>query len=756
MSKIKKFSTILFGVLVFIFSAVIFVGYKDNKNYEDLYVFAKNGGSVQVNDNANLIRFGDGGKKFEFEENSTIKLKAIPDIGYTFVKWEYSSGLGETFQSYATNIEITITITDDVVIQAVFRLSGEGTYSITAHSGTGYSVEAESGYSTTVVAGGTFKFKVNLSSAYSESDIVVKSNGLTLNADVYGVYTISNITENIAITVENVVKNYYVITMNVSEGYDYIVENDINKDHVEYGSDFSFIVQASAGYESVVVTCNGSVITASQGVYTIPNVSANHVINIAQEQSYTVSVASDQHFTIEPYIVPSLTVAKGQTCKFRINIESNYEIVGDLSIIANNGDFIVNKNTSDNYYYIENITENISLTASGIKEKVDYSVTIPTSEYFTITNDKDEPYIKNTVSCKAGTEFKFKVKTNADKFIVGVEGNTIEAENGVYSVLVNENKHISVEAYYLVTLPSADGYSIKNADGGNINASSHVECGSIFNFKVVPGENYEVEVAVGESKLTPTDNKYSFKVEANTEIVIDAKQIYVFELALKDVDLQTTLGTLIPAKIRFAVSTSKPSTLKASEFMVTTLTSSGVKVKDFAMDTFISNLNADFTDCLGGQAEIDGIYYGDSMLMKFEGNNVLCSWANLGNDVTGTLKISVKLPKTYTLNLEFQDSGIQDVCSEAISKQIAFTETSTTKASSFAIKYDEKDYSIYEFTASLLDTVNIGMGMDEGYTQLVYQNAGGETVINVDLNTDTLEVVWTKLNGLTTLYIVLS
>ena len=57
-----------------------------------------------------------------------------------------------------------------------------------------------------VEQGGSFSFKITLQDGYVGEELVVKANGMTLLPDANGIYTITNINDNILITVTGVVE----------------------------------------------------------------------------------------------------------------------------------------------------------------------------------------------------------------------------------------------------------------------------------------------------------------------------------------------------------------------------------------------------------------------------------------------------------------------------------------------------------------------------------------------------------------------
>lgn len=82
------------------------------------------------------------------------------------------------------------------------------TYTVTLTEGEGYTIAAADGSTSPVNYGGSFSFIVTINSGYIAENLVVKANGTELEA-VDGKYTVSNITNNITITVDGVEKDVF-------------------------------------------------------------------------------------------------------------------------------------------------------------------------------------------------------------------------------------------------------------------------------------------------------------------------------------------------------------------------------------------------------------------------------------------------------------------------------------------------------------------------------------------------------------------
>ena len=102
------------------------------------------------------------------------------------------------------------------------------TYTVTLTSGTGYTLLAAQGSSSSVTSGGSYSFTLDIADSYKRgNNFAVKANGSELTAGADGQYTISNIRENQTITVEGVVEiTKYQVWVNGTQ------VTEANKDNV--------------------------------------------------------------------------------------------------------------------------------------------------------------------------------------------------------------------------------------------------------------------------------------------------------------------------------------------------------------------------------------------------------------------------------------------------------------------------------------------------------------------------------------------
>ena len=99
---------------------------------------------------------------------------------------------------------LTSVIGDAAVMMLKLEPLALPTYQVSVPTGIGFAVEPVTGSSSTVTEGGAFSFTVSIPAGYLKgAGFVVKVNGTPIT-DVNGVYTVTDITENMYITVEGV------------------------------------------------------------------------------------------------------------------------------------------------------------------------------------------------------------------------------------------------------------------------------------------------------------------------------------------------------------------------------------------------------------------------------------------------------------------------------------------------------------------------------------------------------------------------
>lgn len=141
----------------------------------------------------------------------------------------------------------------------------------------------------TVEYGGDFVFKVDLTDAYSQSTIVVKANGEEIQKDGE-YYTISNITQNVDVTIDGYKLNEYTVTFTENDSAYQIIKTG---DTVTHGGEYKFKIELKPAYSdsTIVVKIGQETLTLGEdGYYTIENVTQNVdvVIEGATINTYTI------------------------------------------------------------------------------------------------------------------------------------------------------------------------------------------------------------------------------------------------------------------------------------------------------------------------------------------------------------------------------------------------------------------------------------------------------------------------------------
>lgn len=452
MKKFKRVTFAIITILICILSAVMFTGCDKDDDICKLYVFASVGGSVQVDNNEDLVKFGDEGSKcFTYNEGQTVKLKAIPDKGYQFVKWIYIEDLDDEGKKL-TNDEIELKLDDEeIVIKAIFEADGSIDYNINYPTSIeGYAIVPEDGYSSIVGLGGSFKFKISVSKNYSSTNMVVKADGEVITPNSDGVYTINNINKNIAITVEGVVLNQtpssktYMITTQDSKFT--IVPINTNACIVNAGESFEFKINPTSGWklgDNVVVKANGiTLIASNNGTYVIYQIEEDIEITVEGIEeliTYTITQEGDG-YTIDADL---FVVESGTKYQFKIKLMEGYRIDGSIVVTANNVE--LNDVSLEGVYTIQSVDENIVIRVQGVIKKAIYTIT-STNEYFNIVpvnSTKCEVYEHDDFSFKL--ELKPGVLADGE-YIIKVGEDVLTATDGVYLIEdINENKIVVIE-----------------------------------------------------------------------------------------------------------------------------------------------------------------------------------------------------------------------------------------------------------------------------------------------------------------------
>lgn len=147
---------------------------------------------------------------------------------------------------------------------------------------------------------------------------------------------------------------------------------------VEKGKDYVFTVTANEGYDIASVTVGTERLTATDGKYTIANVTADIEISVsAQRKTFSVFfVGEGYEASGEP------TVTYGSNYVFTLTIADGYDKTVTPVVKADNDMLVGEKDGNVYVYTIQNVTSDVTVTVSGLV-KLPGQLVVP-SEVFNI------------------------------------------------------------------------------------------------------------------------------------------------------------------------------------------------------------------------------------------------------------------------------------------------------------------------------------------------------------------------------------
>lgn len=255
----------------------------------------------------------------------------------------------------------------------------------------GYTVTDTEGVPTESTAivpyGESYSFKVELDDAYSLSQYTVKADGVTLRPSSDGVYTLRNVTADIAITVDGLSVNNYVVSGLSGLGYSInITEGSAS---VPHGGNIKFTVSVENEppftVGELVVSYTGAsgeptILQAMEGVYSIDNITSDIKINVSgiSVEGTVVSGLAGSDFTV---VSDDITIAgDGRavldegTESFSFSIVPNKGYSADSAIVKV-GESVINAEQGVYTVQASSAVENeIAISITGIVEEV-YSIT---------------------------------------------------------------------------------------------------------------------------------------------------------------------------------------------------------------------------------------------------------------------------------------------------------------------------------------------------------------------------------------------
>lgn len=390
----------------------------------------------------------EGYNKDKVDYGADFKFKVTPDEHYhvTSVKVGESTLTADANGVYTISKVGGATTIKAVAEKDAFKVNFEGEH-FTAAAYTGFNKDD-------VKYGDSFKFTITPEEHYHI--VSVKAGETTLTAED-GVYTLTSVEANQTVTVLTEIDSFAIsfsgehVTVTPMEGY------DANK--VNYGSDFKFTVAAEAHYNVVSVKDGDTLLTATEGVYTLTNVTKATTITLTAElDTHTVTFTGEGYEVIEVEGFNKNNIVHGGEYSFKLKANEHTHIssvkVGE-NVLTTDG---------AGTYTISNIMDNV--TVAVVTAEDTYKLTLPSDERYTITL-AEEGLDLNAVTYSKEVKFKVTpakyhsvtaVKLNDNALTVGEDGYylvknqvfdasiTVETAKNKATVTFNSNGGTAVEA----------------------------------------------------------------------------------------------------------------------------------------------------------------------------------------------------------------------------------------------------------------------------------------------------------------------
>lgn len=445
----------------------------------------------------------EGHNKDKVDYGADFKFKVTPDEHYHVA----SVKVGETtLTPDAEGVYTLSKVAGATTIKAVaekdaFKVNFAGEH-FTATAHTGFNKDD-------VKYGDSFKFTVTPEEHYHI--VSVKVGETTLTAED-GVYTLTSVEANQTVTVLTEIDSFAIsfsgehITATPMEGYD---PNKVN-----YGADFKFTVAAEAHYNVVSVKDGDTLLTATEGVYTLTNVTKATTITLTAElDTHTVTFTGEGYEVIEVEGFNKNSIVHGGKYSFKLKANEHTHIssvkVGD-NVLTTDG---------AGTYTISNIVDNVKVAVVTAEDT--YKLTMPSHETYTITL-AEEGLDLNAVTYSKEVKFKVTPAKYHSVTAVKLNGNALTVDEDGYYLVKNQvfDADITVETARnkaTVTFDSNGGTAI---EAKTINQGTLVE-------EATPtraGDTYYDTYTFGGWYLN--GKKFDFSTVVESDITLVAKWNY--------------------------------------------------------------------------------------------------------------------------------------------------------------------------------------------------------------------------------------
>lgn len=354
------------------------------------------------------------------KKGESYQFYVIPKTGYQAPEVTVTRGVSDTGSNPetilpsedGTGLYTVSDIQSDIMI-TIGKASAK-TYTVTFPTGDEYTIKSTSDdlftdNQTTVNHGENVSFKVVANENYNLNNIAVYA-GNTRIEEKGGVYTISQVTEDMTVLVVGVQKNTYQVTWETGTGYS-ITSNQSTA--VEAGGNFIFTVTPAAGYTITKVTADDQKLTPENNQYSI---------KVNQNTTIKVTATATQY----PVNVTALNAT----------VEVNDQAIGEnYQAFYGNLTFTV---TPEAGYKVDSVTYNGATLPKSENGEYTISVTAPV-EIVVTTSPLVNVTLTTTVTATGNATYTIVVKT----FPGAVTGNSDDISVVGYGTLYSNESFIS-------------------------------------------------------------------------------------------------------------------------------------------------------------------------------------------------------------------------------------------------------------------------------------------------------------------------
>ena len=388
-----------------------------------------------------------------------------------------------------------------------FSIPSGNAYTVTAPAGEGFTFSGKD----SVNEGSDYSFQIAAQDGYDISNMVVKVNGAAVEGS-NGSYTVANVAGDLVITVEGVVKKETcTITAPTGEGFTFTGAASVYK-----GASYTFQIAVDKAYngDNLVVMAGETVLTGSNGSYTIEAVNENVTITVSgivKKEAYTITLTEGEGYTLSG----AATGFAGEPYTFTVTVDDAIYKADEIVVKVDDNSVTL----TDGKYTIAALDGNKVVTVENVVERALFTVTKPEVEGVTVTGE-------DTV--REGKAYTFSLAVdklyNASAMVVKVNGEEVTLTDGSYTIeAVSENIAITVEGItkkevYTVTVSAVPNVTFTGEDT--------VLQGDDYTFTVNAATGYSAVVKVNGELVTGTNGSYTVTgVSQNLTITVDVERM---------------------------------------------------------------------------------------------------------------------------------------------------------------------------------------------------------------------------------------